>query len=122
MHAVYLDPGNLFVTIEKSMFAVAYELTAEFVHFFVEKTRKELLSTTIATMLRDYLPSSVEENDMDDVWFKQDGDTCHTASIETNLSRTVFENRIINRNGDVKRLPRRNALTLLNYSFFVRSR
>ena len=47
-------------------------------------------------MLDEFLFPKIEEDDMDEIWFQQDGATCHTANIIIDLLRTVFENRIIN--------------------------
>ena len=47
------------------------------------------------TMLSDSLLPKIEEDDIDDIWFQQDGATCHTANVTIYLLRTVFENRII---------------------------
>ena len=52
---------------------------------------------------------------MDDIWFQQDGATCHTANVTTDLLRTVFENRIIIRNSNVNWPPRSCDLTPLDY-------
>ena len=52
-------------------------------------------------MLSDFLFPKIEEDDIDDILFQQDGATCHTANVTIDLLRTVFENRIISRNADV---------------------
>ena len=52
-------------------------------------------------MLNEFLFPKIEENDMNEIWFQLDGDTCHTANVTIDLLRTVFENRIISRNSDV---------------------
>ena len=52
---------------------------------------------------------------MDDIWFQQDGATCHTADVTINLLRTVFENRIISRNSDVNWPLRSCDLTPSDY-------
>lgn len=66
-------------------------------------------------MLNEFLFPKIEENGMDDVWFQQDGATCHTANITIDLLRTVFENRVISRNGDVNWPSRSCDLTPLDY-------
>jgi len=53
-------------------------------------------------MLNEFLLPKFEEEDIDDIWFQQDGASCHTANITIDLLRTVFENRIISHiNADV---------------------
>ena len=52
---------------------------------------------------------------MDDIWFQQDGATCHTANVTIDRLRTVLENRIFSRNSDVNWPSRSYELTPLNY-------
>ena len=58
---------------------------------------------------------------MDDIWFQQDGATCHAANVTLDLLRTVFENRIISRNSYVSWPPWSYDLTPLEMLelFFV---
>ena len=46
-------------------------------------------------ILNEFLFPKIEEDDMEDIWFQQDGATSHTANVTIDLLRTVFENRII---------------------------
>ena len=66
-------------------------------------------------MLNEFLFPKIEEDDMGDIWFQQDGTTCHTANVTINLLRTAFENRIIRRNSDVNWSRRSCDLTPLDY-------
>ena len=66
-------------------------------------------------MLNEFLFAKIEEHDMDDIWFQQDGATCHTANVTIDLLRTVFENRIISRKSDVNWPPRSCDLTPTDY-------
>ncbi|CAK9813904.1 Transposable element Tc3 transposase [Anthophora plagiata] len=66
-------------------------------------------------MLSNFLFPKIEEDDIDDIWFQQDGATCHTANVTIDLLRTVFENRIISRNADVNWPPRSCDLTPLDF-------
>ena len=66
-------------------------------------------------MLNKFWFPKIEEDDMDDIWFQQDGATCHTANVTFDLFLTVFENRIISRNSDVNWPPRSSDLTSLDY-------
>jgi hypothetical protein len=52
------------------------------------------------TLLRDFLADEVDEHDMDDYWFQQDGATCHTARLTMDLLRAMFPNRLISKYGD----------------------
>ena len=66
-------------------------------------------------MLNEFLFPKIEEDDMDDIWFQQDGVTWHTANVTIDLLRTVLENWIISRNSDVNWPPRSCDLTPLDY-------
>jgi len=66
-------------------------------------------------MLENFFFSRMEEEDIDDIWFQQDGATCHTANVTIDLLHSTFENRIISRNGDVNWPPRSCDLTPLDY-------
>ena len=70
-------------------------------------------------MLNQFLFSKIEEDDMDDIWFQQEGATCHTSNVTIDLLRTVFENRIISRNSDVNWPPRSCGLTPLGHKCYA---
>ena len=65
-------------------------------------------------MLNEFLFPKPEEDDMNVIWFQQDGATCHTANVIIDLLRTVFENRIISLNSDVNWPPRSCYIILYN--------
>ena len=69
-------------------------------------------------MFDEFLFPKIKVDDMDDIWFQQDGAICHTANVIIDLLRTVFENRIISRNSDVNWPPRSYDLTRLDYFFW----
>ena len=48
-------------------------------------------------MLKEFLFTKIEEEDISNIWFQQDGATCHTAEVTVDILRSVFEDRIINR-------------------------
>ena len=66
-------------------------------------------------MLTDCFFEEIKAEDLDDIWFQQDGATCHTANATIDLLRPIFGNRIISRNGDVTWPPRSCDLTPLDY-------
>ena len=65
-------------------------------------------------MLNGLLFPKIKEDDLDDISFQLDGDTCHPANVTIDLLRTVFENLIISRNSDVNWPPRSCNLTPLD--------
>ena len=50
--------------------------------------------------------SKIEEEDIGNIWFQQDGATCHTAEDILDVLRSVFEDRIINCRAGVVQPPR----------------
>ena len=60
----------------------------------------------------------LEDMDVDDVYFQQDGATCQTSGETIGLSREKFLGRVISRNGDYSWPPRSHDLTTLD--FFLR--
>ena len=53
--------------------------------------------------------------DIGNIWFQQDGATCHTAEATLDVLRPVFKDRIISRRADVIWPPRCCDLTPLDY-------
>ena len=52
-------------------------------------------------MLNEFLFTKIEEEDIGNIWFQQDGATCRTAEATLDVLRPVFEDRIISRRADV---------------------
>ena len=60
--------------------------------------------------------TKIEEKDIDNIWFQQDGATCHTDAATLYVLRPVFEDRIISCRADVVWPPWSCDLTpLANY-------
>lgn len=57
-------------------------------------------------MITDFFWEQLEGIDIEDLWFQQDGATCHTAGETIQLLRGKFPGRIISRNGDINWPPR----------------
>ena len=66
-------------------------------------------------MLNEYLFTKIEEEDISNIWFQQDGAMCHTAEATLDVLRPAFEDRIISRRADVVWPPRCCDLTPLDY-------
>ena len=67
------------------------------------------------TMLTDFFWPELDAMDVDDVYFQQDGATCHTAGETMALLREKFPGRVISRNGDFDWPPRSCDLTPLDF-------
>ena len=63
------------------------------------------------TILNEFLFTKIEDN----IWFQQDGATCHTAEATLDVLRPVFKVRLSSRRADVVWPPRSCNLTPLDY-------
>ena len=66
-------------------------------------------------MFNEFLFTKIEEEDIGNIWFQQDGITCHTAEATLDVLSPVFEGRIISRRAHVVWPPRSCDLTPLDY-------
>ena len=66
-------------------------------------------------MLNAFLFTKIEEENIGNIWFQQDGLTCHTAEATFDVLRLVFEDRIISLRADVVWPPRWCNMTPLDY-------
>ena len=69
-------------------------------------------------MLNEFLFTKIEEKDIGNIWFQQDGAMCHTAEASLDVLRPIFEYRIISRRADVVWPPRSCDLTPFDYYKF----
>ena len=65
-------------------------------------------------MLNEFLFTKIKKKDIGNIWFQQDGATCHTAEATLGVLRPVFEDHIISHKADVVWLPRSCDLTPLD--------
>ena len=68
-------------------------------------------------MLNEFLFIKIEHEDIGNIWFQQDGATCHTVEATLDVLRTVSEDRIISPKADVDWPLRCCDLTPLDYYF-----
>ena len=52
-------------------------------------------------MLNEFLFTKIEEQDIGNIWFQQNGAMCHTPLATLDVLRSVFEDRIFSRRADV---------------------
>ena len=53
----------------------------------------------VIVMLKEFFVHKIEEEVIDNIWFQQNGDTCHTATLD--VLSPVVENRVISHRADV---------------------
>ena len=86
---------------------------------FSSKMSKERKDVTVNddhywAILNEFLFTKYEEEDIGNIWFQQDGATCHTAETTLHVLHSVFEDRIIKRRANVVWPPQSCDLTPLN--------
>ncbi|GFU92479.1 transposon Tf2-11 polyprotein [Trichonephila clavipes] len=66
-------------------------------------------------MITNFFISELSNHDVQELWFQQDGSTCHTARATIDLLKDTFGDRLISRFGPVNWPPRSCDLTPLDY-------
>ncbi|GFT24142.1 uncharacterized protein TNCV_2063881 [Trichonephila clavipes] len=66
-------------------------------------------------MITNFFIPKLNNHDVQELWFQQDGVTCHTARVTIDLLKDTFGDRLISRFGPVNWPPRSCDLTPLDY-------
>ncbi|GFY32213.1 putative transposable element [Trichonephila clavipes] len=66
-------------------------------------------------MITNFIIPELNTHDVQELWFQQDGATCHTARATIDLLKDTFGDRLISRFGPVNCPPRSCDLTPLDY-------
>ncbi|GFW27681.1 transposable element Tc3 transposase [Trichonephila clavipes] len=66
-------------------------------------------------MITNFFIPQLNNHDVQELWFHQDGATCHTARATIDLLKDTFGDRLISRFGPVNWPPRSCDLTPLDY-------
>ncbi|GFW69934.1 putative transposase [Trichonephila clavipes] len=66
-------------------------------------------------MITNFFIPELNNHDVQELWFQQDGATCHTARATIDLLKDTLGDRLISRFGPVNRSPRSCDLTPLDY-------
>ncbi|GFT74196.1 putative DD41D transposase [Trichonephila clavipes] len=66
-------------------------------------------------MITNFFIHELSNHDVQELWFQQDGATCHTAHTTIDLLKDTFGDRLISRFGPVNWPPRSCDLTPLDY-------
>lgn len=67
------------------------------------------------TMITNFFWPELDDMDLDDIWFQQDGATSHTAALSRDLLQEKFPGRVISKFADVEWPPRSCDLTPLDF-------
>ena len=82
--------------------------------FFFEGDDGEAVSVNgdrYRAMVNTFLRPEIENNDIEDYWFQQDGATAHTARQTIDLLKKMFPGRLVSKKGDFEWPPRSPDLT-----------
>ena len=85
---------------------------------FFENEQGEAVTVNVdryRAMLREFMFTKIEEEDIGNIWFQQDGATCHPDKATLDVLRPVCEDRIISRRADIVGPNRSCDLIPLNY-------
>ncbi|GFW75032.1 DUF4817 domain-containing protein [Trichonephila clavipes] len=66
-------------------------------------------------MITNFFIPELNNHDVQELWFQQDGATCHTTRATIDLLKDTFGDRLISRFGPVNWPPRSCDLTSLDY-------
>ncbi|GFU13711.1 uncharacterized protein TNCV_939371 [Trichonephila clavipes] len=66
-------------------------------------------------MITNFFIPELNNHDVQELWFQQDGETCHTARATVDLLKDTFGDCLISRFGPVNWPPRSCDLTPLDY-------
>ncbi|GFU18167.1 uncharacterized protein TNCV_2033261 [Trichonephila clavipes] len=69
-------------------------------------------------MITNFFIPELNNPDVQELWFQQDGATCHTARATIDLLKDAFGDRLISRFGPVNWPPRSCDLTPLDYFLY----
>ena len=89
-------------------------------YFFVDENDRHVTvnGERYRAMLEDYLWPELDELDINDMWFQQNGATSHTARVTIDLLKGKFGKRVISRNFLVEWPPRSYELTPFHFFFW----
>ncbi|GFX45593.1 DUF4817 domain-containing protein [Trichonephila clavipes] len=82
---------------------------------YVNKTAAFGVKLIHKSTITNFFIPELNNHDVQELWFQQDGATCHTARATIDLLKDTFGDRLISRFGPVNWPPRSCDLTPLDY-------
>ncbi|GFW24994.1 putative LOC100569746 [Trichonephila clavipes] len=77
--------------------------------------RSEINGDRYTALITNFFIPELNNHDVQELWFQQDGATCHTARATIDLLKDALGDRLISRFGPVNWPPRSCDLTTLDY-------
>ncbi|GFY06504.1 putative transposable element [Trichonephila clavipes] len=114
------NPGTAFLRVLRRRPIGLSRLTQTFARIFARGINDEGHNVTVngdryKAMITNFFIPELNNHDVQELWFQQDGATCHTASATIDLMKYTFGDRLISRFGPVNWPPRSCDLTSLDY-------
>ncbi|GFV39843.1 putative DD41D transposase [Trichonephila clavipes] len=81
----------------------------------IKKCTAEVNGDRYRAVITNFFIPELNNHDVQELWFQQDGATCHTARATIDLLKDTFGDRLISRFGPVNWPPRSCDLTALDY-------
>ncbi|GFT18276.1 uncharacterized protein TNCV_710831 [Trichonephila clavipes] len=78
-------------------------------------TLQSMVISRYRAMITNFFIPELNNHDVQELWFQQDGATCHTARATIDLLKDTFGDHLISRFGPVNWPPRSCDLTPLDY-------
>ncbi|GFX48193.1 uncharacterized protein TNCV_4115281 [Trichonephila clavipes] len=82
---------------------------------YVNKQNCRIWTSTSSHVITDFFIPELNNHDVQELWFQQEGATCHTARATIDLLKDTFGDRLISRFVPVNWPPRSCDLTPLDY-------
>lgn len=120
----YWSEDNQYVITEKSYYPQKVTVWCAFwsegiigPYFFENECGKAVTvnGERYRNMIKEYFWHQIDDLELKDMWFQQDGATCHTSSVTIDLLREKFDDRVISRNAGVRWPPRSCDITPLDF-------
>ncbi|GFV83989.1 transposable element Tcb1 transposase [Trichonephila clavipes] len=90
-------------------------LNSVVVDHLIESMVRSFNGDRYRVMITNFFIPELNNHDVQELWFQQDGATCHTAHATIDLLKDTFGDRLISRFGPVNWPPRSCDLTPLDY-------
>ncbi|GFX76815.1 transposable element Tc3 transposase [Trichonephila clavipes] len=97
------------------LFGALYGLVESLVRTSSKTMKATALQSMVIAMITNFFIPELNNHDVQELWFQQDGATCHTARAIIDLLKDTFGDRVISRFGPVNWPPRSCDLTPLDY-------
>ncbi|GFW46205.1 uncharacterized protein TNCV_4210841 [Trichonephila clavipes] len=102
----------------ENLFGALYGLVESLVHTSSKTMKAKNVTVNgdrYRAMITNFFIPELNNHDVQELWFQQDGATCHTARATIDLLKDTFGDRLISRFGPVNWPPRSCDLTPLDY-------